>query len=363
MIQAKETHLLGAAIGTMGLFGGWVLAGSAPGGTPLSETANHMMNQWVHSIQTATVAFQNIGLSPDSASLTAAVVGVLAPVAVGIALSNSGRMAIEISKKGFKQFWQDVTGQTRDAELRYKIEDVYGKVDAVFGQKPGLISGGGFVVRTQNGAFHEVDKKTYDAFRRDILSDKAAVIIKGDNILNYADGKLASMVSGLRSSFGFVDRCEIVVKDAETKVETRTLLSDYIADKVVPQQKTYPWPVVRNAPIRFSIASHAKQGVVYVMEGAGAYDYLAKRLGFTQDPESGQWQRSRSEPFSVEQLQSTTPELDIGVEQITAADLKYDETRDKRLVQEAFDHADQTPVTPLREEEQFSQMTSAVAGV
>lgn len=243
-MSAKHATLFGAAVGTMSLAAGWVLGGSQPGSGPASETAAALIAKWADGVASAERAFSGLGMAPGSAAATAALLGVLAPAAVGIAVSSTGRMAVELGKQGVRGFWQAAAQKAADRETRERIEAQVGKVETVFSWSPGLLSRAGYMIRTEDGAIHEVDKAAYQAFRRELIQDKAAVVSTGDSIMQYTGGKLSIVATFLREQ-GPLDGCEIVTREPASGSETRQTFGDWARSKLGAEPPVPAAPGVR----------------------------------------------------------------------------------------------------------------------
>jgi hypothetical protein len=242
--ETKTTHMLGAAIGAMSLYGGIIMGGSpSPNIQPLSHTAQTALHSWCQAITTTASYFQNLGMPSDLAGGTAAILGVVAPVAAGIAISNVGRMAIEIGKHGLsgglKNYWESVSGKASrmgDPVVVTKVNSVFEQADAAIKLKGGGILGfmnERYYVRAADGEIKRATKAEYDEVRRDILKDKASVVIKNDNLLNYAKGKLASIVAFAKPVMSH-DSVVVTARDVGSKAETKMSLSDFLTGKNGP---------------------------------------------------------------------------------------------------------------------------------
>lgn len=328
--ESRNLNLAATAIASLSQFG-VIFFGGTPNGSmpPISSTAERLLDTYLSAVPAAASALQATGMSPTVAGSVAAVAVAVAPVAGTIALGHTGKLAIEVAYKGVSRFWNSVStlfaNEGRATDLRRKFEALHGRIDAITGRNPDFGQAGSYIVRTENGHLHEVDRKTYLAFRKEIARGDASVILRGNCVDTFQWGKLVG--------FDRVPiRDEVVIGNMMPHV--------FNGGEKMP----IPWPVVDNAWLRFSIASagnapsggpvdpngplaRAQGNGIYVLEGGDAYPDIAGRLGFTQNEATGRWERPQSAPLSPEEIRRAAPELEFHVETVAKTALRYDPIR------------------------------------
>ena len=209
-------------------------------------------------------------------------------------------------------------------------------------------------MRGETGDVRQVSKEEYNAFRKVLLQDKSAILLHGNQISVFGNGRLTRMLECANTLWGTqlkydAKNCEAIVRDPILKSDVAHVSLKDVLQHADPEVKTYPWPVITNAPIRFSIAN-SKDGPVYVMEGAMSYSQSADALGFQFNPDKDRWERSGSCPLSANEIRQAMPDARIEVVEFSSTALVYNALRDRLLVDQAYEMPAQ-PAVPANMEE------------